>query len=104
MPQQLPKIPGVCRIPKSGRLHEEVVRALSEIAEVENKSFSYVVAEIIYEYFGLEVRDNVVEVRRPRRKKKTRQGDHGSGLRNVRRVASADVLRFEKRRNASRAS
>lgn len=65
--RQLPRTIGIRRVQKSSRLHKEVIRNLDKIAAAEDKSFSYVVAEIVYKFFGLEIKDNIVKVKRKMR-------------------------------------
>ena len=50
-----PSSRGVSRIRKSSYIHAEVARVMQDIADAEDKSFSYVVAEIVYAFFGLKV-------------------------------------------------
>lgn len=57
MAKALPRTIGVRRDKKSTAIHSEVVQMIQAIAELENKSFSYVNAEIIYAFFGLRVTD-----------------------------------------------
>lgn len=104
MPRRLPITVGVQRKQKSSRLHEEVVRNLQDIADLEDKSFSWVVAEIVYKFFGLEIDDDFVEIRWTGREKKTRQRSHRSNRGNERRVATPNILRFEERRNGKRSA
>lgn len=104
MPHQLPKTKGVVRSRKTSSIHEEVVRNLQDIADAEDKTFSYVVTEIVYAFFGLKVSDDVVTIARARRKASTRKGRRATHRRYVRRVAGANVLPFEKRRNEKRSA
>lgn len=102
MPKCLPKTIGVTRQPKTARMHSEVLKNLQDIADRENKSFSYVVSEIVYSFFGLKVSDDIVEVRRARREASTRKGRRDTHRRYVERVLTSKLLSFEARRNASR--
>ena len=78
-----PKTRGVQRQNRQTMLHEEVVKNLMEIAEIEGKSFSYVVAEIVYAFFGLKIDEKTVKVLRR--------------LRRFKRFATPkNVLRFRK--------
>jgi len=88
MPQKQPRTLGVQRVPKKSFLHEEVERNLEAIAEAEDKSFSYVVAEIVYAFFGLKVTANAVKVARSRRKKKAGSRGRSSARRYVRRLVN----------------
>jgi len=54
--QSQPRIPGVCRIPKSGAFHPDVMEAITSIAKSENKRFSYVIVEIVSDFFGVDCR------------------------------------------------
>ena len=101
--QRLPSQIGVHRIRKGSALHKLVVRTIQEIATEEDKSFSYVVAEIVYAFFGLKIGSNdVVKISWAGREKKAGKRNRVTRRRNVRRVAAADVLPFEKRRNAKK--
>lgn len=62
-----PRVNGVIRVRMTPYIHPEVLRNLHLIADSEAKSLSYVVAEIIYDHFGLKVTENIVRVRRRRR-------------------------------------
>jgi len=80
-----------------------VVKTLQEIATEEDKSFSYVVAEIVYAFFGLKIGSNdVIKISWAGREKKARKRNRVTRRRNVGRVAAADVLPFKKRRNAKK--
>lgn len=58
MPKKiLPSFRGITRRKKTHRIHKEVERNLVAIAEAENKSYSYVISEIVYRFFGLNVSD-----------------------------------------------
>jgi hypothetical protein len=72
MAQQLPKVIGIRRVRKGSALHREVVRNLDRIAKVEDKTFSYVVSEIVYAFFGLKVQDDIVKIRRVTRRPRPR--------------------------------
>lgn len=50
-----PRIPGVRRIPGYNCLLPVVRQNLLEIAKAENKSLSWVIAEVVNRYFGLTV-------------------------------------------------
>lgn len=63
MARRQPSTPGVWRIPKSTRIHAEVERTLRQIAAHEDKSFSRVLAEIVYAFFELEVSDTAGTVK-----------------------------------------
>lgn len=102
MPRQQPHVIGVVRSSAQAKMHEEVIRNLKDIAERENKTFSWIVAEIVYRYFGLEVTDDLIKVIRARRKAKARKGRRPANRRDVGRMDFENILRFEKRRNASR--
>jgi hypothetical protein len=73
--RQQPKTRGVQRIIGRACMHEEVMKNLQEIAENEDKSFSWVVADIVYAFFGLKVDEHTVKVLRrlKRFKRFTRQ-------------------------------
>lgn len=58
---------GVVRVSMTPYIHPEVLRNLRSIADTDGKSLSYVVAEVIYDHFGLKIEENVVRVRRRRR-------------------------------------
>lgn len=102
MPRQQPHVIGVTREQKSTRMHNEVIRNLQDIADREDKSFAWVVSEIVYQYFGLKVTDDIVEIIRARRKAKARKGRRPANRRNDGRMDIENILRFEKRRNAKR--
>lgn len=61
-----PRNTGVRREPKTTRMHGEVLRNLEQIAVAEDKSFAWVVADIVYAFFGLEVNQETVKVLRRR--------------------------------------
>lgn len=68
-----PSSSGVRRGKKTSYLHKEVIRNLQDIADREDKSFSYVVAEVVYSFFGLKVTKNdVVRLSRRIRRKKAK--------------------------------
>jgi len=71
-PTRQPITRGVIRGRRTTQMHEEVLRNLQQIANHENKSLSYVVAEIVYAFFGLKIDKETVKVlrRRYRRQKK----------------------------------
>lgn len=74
MPQQLPKTVGVRRKRVSSNLHKVVKRGLKNIAKSEDKTVSYVLAEIVYAFFGLKVTKSDVirlerEIHQPRKAK-----------------------------------
>jgi hypothetical protein len=65
-----PRTPGVRREQKSSCMHAEVVRNLQSIAKAEGKSLSWVVAEIVYDHFGLKIDEHTVKVLRRKYRKK----------------------------------
>lgn len=70
-PTRQPVTRGVTRGRRTTQMHEEVLRNLQQIAAHDNKSFSYVVAEIVYAFFGLKIdKDTVKVLRRKYRQKK----------------------------------
>lgn len=73
MPRHLPRVNGIVRDKKSSALHNEVVRNLQDIANREDKTFSWVVAEIVYKFFGLQIEDNIVKIRRTMKKSKAKR-------------------------------
>jgi len=79
MPQRQPSTIGVQRIGKTSFIHEEVEKNLQDIADAEDKSFSYVVAEIVYKFFGLKVTGDAVKICRARRTKTNRKRNRRSG-------------------------
>lgn len=103
MPRQMPRTMGIQRIQKSARIHREVERNLQMIADAEDKTFSWVVAEIVYAFFGLRIgADDVVKIGRSRRKKAVARRDRAASGGVVGRDARARILRFKTRGNASR--
>jgi hypothetical protein len=64
MPRQLPRTIGIQRKRGSSYIHKEVIRNLKAIAASEDKTLSYVIAEIVYRFFGLEIKDDHVKVKR----------------------------------------
>jgi len=68
MPRHQPSSPGVRRRPGKAYIHREVQRNLQDIAAAEDKTFSWVVAEIVYSFFGL-----TIEAGRPRLKRRRRK-------------------------------
>jgi hypothetical protein len=68
MPRQQPKNFGVRRVAKKACMHREVERNLQAIAQAEDKSFSWVVADIVYAFFGLTIDENTVKVMRRRKR------------------------------------
>ena len=109
-----PRIIGDRRVPKSvgiDPLHYEELALIAKAAGRRGTpaSISYVVDEILMDYFrmlspryGDKIGGNdAIEVRRSSGEKKTRKGNRVASRRDDRRVAAADVLPFEKRRNAS---
>jgi len=75
MPQYQPKTVGIVRVQGKTRMHEEVMKNLQKIADSEDKTFAYVVSEIVYAFFGLKVTKDAVKITRTRRKKATRERD-----------------------------
>jgi len=65
-----PRTPGVRRQQKSSSMHTEIVRNLREIAKKEDKSFSWVVADIVYAFFGLKIDKDTVKILRRRYRQK----------------------------------
>lgn len=102
MPRQQPHVIGVVRDKTTARMHSEVIRNLKDIAERENKTFAWIVSEIVYQYFGLKVTDDLIEIVRARRKAKARKGRRPANRRNVGRMDFENILRFEKGRDAKR--
>lgn len=78
MPQQQPKTVGIRRTPSKGNIHPEVKAGIQAIADAEDKTYSYVLAEIVYKFFGLEVTKHAVKIARTRRKASTRKGNRRS--------------------------
>lgn len=63
----LPRIPGIRRLRAGESLHPHVLRGLKRIAHSEQRSLSWVMAEIISDYFKINAATG--EVRRRRRAK-----------------------------------
>lgn len=61
--RQQPKRHGIIRTDVRLLLHHEVKEALKQIADVERKTLCYVVAEVVYAFFGLEVTREKVYVK-----------------------------------------
>jgi hypothetical protein len=55
-----PRIPGLHRVPKSGCFHPDVADCITNIAKSENKRFSYVIVEIVSDFFGVDCRTGEV--------------------------------------------
>lgn len=103
MPRQMPRSRGIVRIQKSARIHAEVERNLQMIADAEDKTFSWVVAEIVYAFFGLRIgADDVVKIGRSRRKKAVARRDRAAGGGAVGRKTRDNILRFKTRGNEKR--
>ena len=64
MPRSQPPVKGKKRKSKKTYIHKEVINALKQIAKQEDKSFSWVVAEIIQDFFHIKIKDNVIVFRR----------------------------------------
>jgi hypothetical protein len=64
-----PKIKGVIRIPKHSALHPHVWHGLNNISKSESRSLSWVIAEIISDYFGIDAATGVSHKRNIRRVK-----------------------------------
>lgn len=55
-----PRIKDVSRIPKVSSLHPLVQNGLEVIARKENKSYSWVIAEIVSDFFGIDCETGVI--------------------------------------------
>lgn len=62
--KSLPRIPGVRRLRAGESLHPTVLRGLKRIAHSEKRSMSWVMAEIISDYFNINAATGEVERRR----------------------------------------
>ena len=49
-----PRIKGIKRIPKVGSFHPDVQYGLTDIAKSEGKSYSWVIARIVSDFFGID--------------------------------------------------
>lgn len=56
-----PRVPGVRRLPMAEAVLPEVRAGLQAIADRERRSVSWVVAEIVSDYFGLDVMGEAVK-------------------------------------------
>lgn len=52
--QNQPRIIGITRIPKHSSMHPDIWESIREIAKSEKRSVSWVIAEIVGEYFGID--------------------------------------------------
>ena len=69
---QLPHVIGLNRLAAKTKLHEEVELNIRNIAEENETTRSYVLAEIVYAFFGLQItKTNKVRIRRKYRVGKT---------------------------------
>jgi hypothetical protein len=65
-----PKIKGITRIPKPSSLHPLVWNGIREIAYYEKRSVSWVIAEIVSDYFGVDAATGEIDRKRHIRKVK----------------------------------
>lgn len=79
--RQQPKNPGVVRVRAKLAIHEEVLQNLLQISQRERRSLSWVIAEIVYDYFGLKIDKDTVRVLEAR----------------MRRAHAGQVLKFRRR-------
>lgn len=49
-----PRIKGIVRIPKHGSFHPDVEEGIRTIAYKEKRSYSWVIAEIVSDYFNID--------------------------------------------------
>jgi len=64
-----PRIPGVVRLPRHTCLHPLVKAGLQDLSDQEERSISYIIAEVISDYFGIDCRTG--EIHRRDRLKRT---------------------------------
>lgn len=63
-----PRISGITRVPKHGSFHPDVAEAISNLADSETKTFSYIIVEIVSDFFGVDCRTGEIYDHRKLRK------------------------------------
>jgi hypothetical protein len=67
-PRSQPRIPGITRLPKHGSFHPDVAEVITNLAHNEDKTFSYIIVEIVSDFFGVDCRTGDIYDNRKLRK------------------------------------